>query len=65
MIQVQGKRLPWRENMTVADLLADLDEHYHYAVVRINGRTVSSPDFGDTVIPDEAEIFLVPMIAGG
>lgn len=65
MIKVKGKDFPWREGMSVADLLKELNDVYPYAVVRINNKQVSQPDFDRTLIPDNAEIFLVPMIAGG
>ena len=65
MIKIKGKEFPWREGMTVADLLKDLDDSYTYVIVRINQKQVSSPDFDKTVIPDNSEVFLVPMVAGG
>jgi thiamine biosynthesis protein ThiS len=65
MIRVGGKEHPWREGMTVADLLKELNDPYSYAVVRIDGRVISRPNFEKTAIPDGAEIFLIPMIAGG
>ena len=65
MIKVKGKDFPWREGMTVADLLKDLDDSYTYVLVRINHKQVSKPDFDKTVIPDNSEVFLVPMVAGG
>lgn len=51
--------------MTVGDLLRDLNDSYPYAVVRINGKHVSRPDFDKTPIPDDSEIYLIPMVAGG
>jgi thiamine biosynthesis protein ThiS len=65
VIKIKGKEFPWREGMTVADLLKDLDDSYTYVIVRINQKQVSSPDFDKTVIPDNSEVFLVPMVAGG
>lgn len=65
MIRVKGKDYPWREGMSVADLLRDLGDPYPYAVVRIDGTAVSKPHFETTPIPDGSEIFLIPMIAGG
>lgn len=65
MICVNGKEMPWREGMTVSDLLKELGDSYPYVVVRINDRLVSWPHFQETQIIDEAEIFLLPMIAGG
>jgi len=65
MITVSGKQHAWREGMTVADLLKDMQDSHPYAVVRINETYVSRPNFEKTVIPDGTEVFLVPMIAGG
>jgi len=65
VIRVGGKEHPWREGMTVAGLLKELNDPYPYAVVRICGRTISRPDFDETAIPDGAEVLLIPMIAGG
>lgn len=51
--------------MTITDLLRAIADDHPYAVVRINDRYVSRPDFDRTTIPDNSEIFLIPMIAGG
>jgi sulfur carrier protein ThiS len=56
---------PWREGMTVTDLLEGIKNSQRYAVVKVNNTYVSKPHFDTFVIPDEAIIFLIPMIAGG
>ena len=65
MIRVADKTLVWYEGMTISDMLKDLADSQPYAVVRINETYVSRPNFDKTIIPDDAEIFLIPMIAGG
>jgi sulfur carrier protein ThiS len=65
MIRVAGKEHPWRQGMTVADLLQECGDYPDAPVVRINDYYVSRPDFARTTIPDNAEIFFIPMIAGG
>lgn len=65
MIQVAGKQMPWHEGMTVADLLDAINDPHPYAVVRINEQYISRPNFRKTTIPDNAQVFLIPMIAGG
>mgnify|MGYP000039621202 FL=1 len=65
MIRVGGKEHPWREGLTVAELLAELGRAEDTPVVRVNDTFVSRPRFGATRIPDGAEVFLIPMIAGG
>ena len=65
MITIGDQKRPWSEGMTVADLLADIEDEGQYAVVRVNEDYVSRPNFGKTLIPDGAQIHLIPMIAGG
>ena len=65
MIQVAGKQMAWRKGLTVSDLLDALKDSHPYAVVRINEQYVTQPNFEHTLIPDDAEVFLIPMIAGG
>ena len=65
MIKVDDKSYPWYEGMTIADLLRDIEATYPYPVVRVNTRYVSRPDFHKTLIPDKAQVYLIPMIAGG
>ena len=65
MIQVADRQIAWREGMTVSDLLAELDDPQPCAVVRINTQYVTRPNFEHTLVPDDAEVFLIPMIAGG
>ncbi|MCU0538603.1 MAG: sulfur carrier protein ThiS [Desulfobacterales bacterium] len=64
MIRVGGREHPWRPGLTVAALLAELSDT-ECPVVRINQSYVSRPRFESTLIPDGAEVFLIPMIAGG
>jgi thiamine biosynthesis protein ThiS len=65
MIRVAGKQMAWREGMTVSDLLDELEDPHPYAVVRINEQYVTRPNFEHTSVPDDAEVFLIPMVAGG
>jgi thiamine biosynthesis protein ThiS len=66
VIRVAGKERPWREGMTVADVLQELaGESAACPVVRVNDHYISRPNFDQANIPDNAQIFLIPMIAGG
>ena len=65
MIQVADHTIEWREGMTISDLLSEIDDSYPYAAVRINKTYVSRPNFDRTTIPDDAEVYLIPMVAGG
>jgi len=65
MIKINGKEHSWYEGMTIKDLLKNLNNSHLYAVVRINEKHISMPYFEKTLIPDNSEVFLIPMIAGG
>jgi len=65
LIEVDEKQVQWSENMTIASLLKTLDNVDSCAVVRLNGRLVSSPKFTETLIPDNSKIQLLPLVAGG
>jgi len=64
VIRVGGKEHPWRPGLTVAALLAELSGP-ECPVVRIDQTYVSRPHFDHTLVPDGADVFLIPMIAGG
>ena len=65
MITVNGKSQFWYEGMTIKDLLEDLEDSHHYAVIRVNDKHVSRPYFEKTLIPDNSQVFLISLIAGG
>ncbi|SLM28880.1 conserved hypothetical protein [Desulfamplus magnetovallimortis] len=65
MITVDDKKMEWKNDMSVRDLLNQLPHTNFCAAVRLNGKLVSSPFFETTKIPDNAVIYLLPLIAGG
>ena len=65
MIKINGKEHSWYQGMTIKDLLKNLNNAHLYAVVRINEKHISMPYFEKTLVPDNSEVFLIPMIAGG
>jgi sulfur carrier protein ThiS len=65
VIKVGNQTIAWREGLTISDLLSEINDPHPYAVVRIDQTYVSRPNFDKTIIPDDAEVFLIPMVAGG
>ncbi len=65
MVRVNGKEVRWRDGMTIVDLLRDLGDSYPYPVVRVGDKVISPPEFKKTVVPNDSEVFLIPLIAGG
>jgi len=64
-ITVENQQMQWHQGLTLADVLAALPDGHLCAVVRMNGRLVSRPDFVDTPVPDNAVVEPLPLIAGG
>lgn len=65
MVKVGDASVVWRSGMTVEDLLQDLGDPFPYPVVRIGERVVSGPDFSNVKVPDDSEVFLIPLVVGG
>ena len=65
MITLNDEKIPWKAGMTARDLLNGLENDHDYAVIRVNGKYVSKPYFDEYQIPDNADIYLIPMVVGG
>jgi sulfur carrier protein ThiS len=65
MVRVEGRNLAWYEGMTIADLLRELNDSYPYALARVDGKAFTGREFHRAPVPDNAEVFLVHLLAGG
>jgi sulfur carrier protein ThiS len=65
MVRIGDREFAWREGMTVADLLKELQDPYPYAVARIGDQVIPNLDFHKAAVPNYSEVFLIPLIAGG
>jgi sulfur carrier protein ThiS len=66
VIRVAGQEHPWRPGLTVEALLGELGgDAPGCPVVRVDDEYVSRPNFAKTIVPEDAEVFLIPMISGG
>ena len=65
MISTKGKQLEWHEGLTVRDVLDTLGYNFPSVLVRLNGTIVRRKDWDSTVVPDEADVEVRPIVAGG
>lgn len=65
MITIDGKQVPWRQGTTIGRLLDEMENTRFCVVVRLNGKLISRPFFEKVMVPDNAELILIPMVAGG
>ena len=65
MITAKDKRLEWHEGLTVREVLDTLGYNFPSVLVRVNGDLVRRKNWDTSVVPDEAEVEVRPIVAGG
>jgi sulfur carrier protein len=65
MITAKGKKLEWHHGLTIRDVLDALGYNYPSVLVRVDGTIVRRKEWDSTAVPDEAEIQVHPIVAGG
>ncbi len=65
MISVGDERIPWREGLTVLDLLRELNLPENYPLADIDGRFVWRKDWEATAVPDGARVRFHWVFGGG
>ena len=66
MIRVNDRHeVPWREGLTVAELLEAMNYTYHEIIVRVDGELVPKEAYDTTTVPDGADVKAIHLIAGG
>jgi len=66
MIQVNGEKTPWREGMSVQDVLDVKNFTFKMIAVWINGEPVARrEDYSSTLVPEGADVEVIHMISGG
>jgi sulfur carrier protein len=65
MINAKGKRLEWHQGLTVRNVLDTLGYNFPSVLVRVNGTIVRRKDWENSIVPDEAEVEVRPIVAGG
>jgi sulfur carrier protein len=66
MIRVNDKwDIPWREGMTMGDVLKACDFTHHYVVVTINGMVVPPEQHASHALADGDQVQVIHIIGGG
>ena len=65
MIRVNGEPLKYEPGMTVTDVLRARNFTFRMIAVWINGTLVPRTTYASTVVPDDADVQVLHMIAGG
>jgi len=66
MITVNRRhRLEWRAGLTVREVLRVMRYTYTHLVIRVNGEVVEDERYDAYRIPDESDVRVIHLIAGG
>ncbi len=65
MITVNTEPMPWREGMTIADILKIRNYIFRMIAVQVNGELVKRGTYDKAVVPDGADVQVIHMISGG
>lgn len=65
MITVNGSPHPWREGMTVSDVLEERRFTFPLLVVRIDGRLVPRGSYAEAQVPDGSDVDVMHLMSGG
>ena len=66
MIRVNSKfDVEWQAGMTVNSILEVLKFTFPMIIVSVNGKVVPRSEYGTTTIPDNSEVKVIHLIAGG
>ncbi len=61
----QRERIEWTPGMTVQDVLERMNYTYPEVVIRVNGEVVMDEAYDNYTIPDEADVRIIHLMAGG
>jgi len=65
LITLNNREYPWREGLTVADLLKECNYNFPMIVVKINGNLIKRDRYKDSLIPDGAIVEAIHLVSGG
>ena len=65
MIIVNGKEMAWKPGLTVDDILKKIENKFPIVVVKVNGKHISKKDYESYEVPDNSEVYIIEIIAGG
>ena len=61
----QRERIEWTPGMTVRDVLERMNYTYPEVVIRVNGEVVMDEAYDSYRVPDEADVRIIHLMAGG
>ena len=64
-ITVNNQIIDWQKNMTVEKILKKMNYTFKMIIVRVNGELVKKEDYGKKIFPNNANVMVIHLLAGG
>ncbi|NOR16013.1 MAG: sulfur carrier protein ThiS [Candidatus Aminicenantes bacterium] len=64
-ITVNGRTVPWQEGMTIQTVLEVMNYTFRLLVVKLDGRLIKKEKYKSTAVPENADVKVIHMVAGG
>ena len=64
-ITVNGRTVAWQEGMTVQTVLKVMNYTFRMLVVKVDGRLVRKEEYKTFPVPEDADVKVIHMVAGG
>ena len=64
-ITVNGRTVAWQEGMTVQTVLEVMNYTFRLLVIKLDGRLIKKEDYKSTAVPENADVKVLHMVAGG
>jgi thiamine biosynthesis protein ThiS len=64
-ITVNNRTVEWEKNMTVRRVLEVMNYTFKMLVVKVNGRLVKRKDYDKVIVPKNADVKVLHLVAGG
>lgn len=65
MIEVNGEKIPWKEGMTIQDILETCHYTYPMVVIKVNGKTVKRDHYSTYEVNDGDVVQVIHLMSGG
>jgi sulfur carrier protein len=57
--------IPWRANLTIQDVIQMMNYTFPHIIVSLNGEVVRHDTYEEILVPPNADVRIVHLIAGG
>lgn len=65
MIEVNGEKIPWKQDMTIKDVLEACNYTYPMLVIKVNGKTVKKSQYSTFKVNDGDVVQVIHLMSGG